>query len=59
MFEGIAKTNTTHTVNPNAMEIVGFEGIAKTNTTHTFTYGDKKQCGLRVLLKQILPTPLF
>ena len=35
MFEGIAKTNTTHTyyVDENAPR--EFEGIAKTNTTHT------------------------
>ena len=35
MFEGIAKTNTTHTKDEMKMLQVKFEGIAKTNTTHT------------------------
>ena len=35
MFEGIAKTNTTHTCYNSASYGGKFEGIAKTNTTHT------------------------
>ena len=35
MFEGIAKTNTTHTNLPAVKFKAQFEGIAKTNTTHT------------------------
>ena len=34
-FEGIAKTNTTHTNISGMTNTVLFEGIAKTNTTHT------------------------
>ena len=34
-FEGIAKTNTTHTIIIIAIYGRLFEGIAKTNTTHT------------------------
>ena len=34
-FEGIAKTNTTHTQSFQKEANHGFEGIAKTNTTHT------------------------
>ena len=57
-FEGIAKTNTTHTdTTDNALHLE-FEGIAKTNTTHTDSKSFAKSVGLRVLLKQILPTPL-
>ena len=35
MFEGIAKTNTTHTFSSLPYLDPLFEGIAKTNTTHT------------------------
>ena len=35
MFEGIAKTNTTHTYEALGFLLEKFEGIAKTNTTHT------------------------
>ena len=35
MFEGIAKTNTTHTLFIPQLSTIAFEGIAKTNTTHT------------------------
>ena len=35
LFEGIAKTNTTHTISLNIGGTQPFEGIAKTNTTHT------------------------
>ncbi len=35
MFEGIAKTNTTHTRICITPGVSVFEGIAKTNTTHT------------------------
>ena len=35
LFEGIAKTNTTHTEYLNLKKDIRFEGIAKTNTTHT------------------------
>ena len=55
-FEGIAKTNTTHTCGQKCELKDMFEGIAKTNTTHTPFCGAGKQEGLRVLLKQILPT---
>ena len=34
-FEGIAKTNTTHTISNIYLNRRMFEGIAKTNTTHT------------------------
>ena len=34
-FEGIAKTNTTHTSQRIHSPYARFEGIAKTNTTHT------------------------
>ena len=34
-FEGIAKTNTTHTGVSRTECLCQFEGIAKTNTTHT------------------------
>ena len=34
-FEGIAKTNTTHTKQKQYFKDFLFEGIAKTNTTHT------------------------
>ena len=36
-FEGIAKTNTTHTLRAEILTRVLFEGIAKTNTTHTIS----------------------
>lgn len=35
MFEGIAKTNTTHTSSAPESTKVQFESIAKTNTTYT------------------------
>ena len=35
VFEGIAKTNTTHTFLEFGQRLHLFEGIAKTNTTHT------------------------
>ena len=35
LFEGIAKTNTTHTILRFEKAGQPFEGIAKTNTTHT------------------------
>ena len=41
MFEGIAKTNTTHTVIHQISNHVLFEGIAKTNTTHTYGQEEK------------------
>ena len=57
MFEGIAKTNTTHTYSFSSSKQVQFEGIAKTNTTHTCAFADYADKSLRVLLKQIQPTP--
>ena len=57
-FEGIAKTNTTHTTDPYYGVEIKFEGIAKTNTTHTPSFLSTIRSGLRVLLKQILPTQL-
>ena len=43
LFEGIAKTNTTHTIYILFNFISKFEGIAKTNTTHTFVLYESKQ----------------
>ena len=37
-FEGIAKTNTTHTMYIMRIRKRAFEGIAKTNTTHTLLF---------------------
>ena len=56
MFEGIAKTNTTHTSYFAIIHDKEFEGIAKTNTTHTLKITIIMFYSLRVLLKQILPT---
>ena len=56
LFEGIAKTNTTHTTLKIRMFKREFEGIAKTNTTHTSMKRLRSIRRLRVLLKQILPT---
>ena len=58
LFEGIAKTNTTHTMATRKKIGMGFEGIAKTNTTHTINIADKIKNSLRVLLKQIQHTLL-
>ena len=55
-FEGIAKTNTTHTIENIDCMNCAFEGIAKTNTTHTGIFAADPRVCLRVLLKQILPT---
>ena len=38
VFEGIAKTNTTHTAGLLVDATTLFEGIAKTNTTHTYLH---------------------
>ena len=57
MFEGIAKTNTTHTLIKMNLLICLFEGIAKTNTTHTHPVLYIFFHRLRVLLKQIQHTP--
>ena len=57
LFEGIAKTNTTHTKMTKEERRLVFEGIAKTNTTHTLKTKPSLDTCLRVLLKQILPTP--
>ena len=56
MFEGIAKTNTTHTERDLAFADGEFEGIAKTNTTHTRSLCRRVEKRLRVLLKQIQHT---
>ena len=56
MFEGIAKTNTTHTYLGLRYDTARFEGIAKTNTTHTSHNCNFFTSCLRVLLKQIQPT---
>ncbi len=58
MFEGIAKTNTTHTDVFDSIRDFLFEGIAKTNTTHTSYSSFESLVSLRVLLKQILPTQI-
>ena len=56
MFEGIAKTNTTHTKIKTFIYPRVFEGIAKTNTTHTSVTRHPTMRCLRVLLKQIQHT---
>ena len=56
VFEGIAKTNTTHTSLMEMVLLVLFEGIAKTNTTHTGFPTFEHKFRLRVLLKQIQHT---
>ena len=56
MFEGIAKTNTTNTIERDKIIDDLFEGIAKTNTTNTMVLSSSMTSGLRVLLKQIQQT---
>ena len=56
-FEGIAKTNTTHTGIVYFGFRLMFEGIAKTNTTHTNRIAKMMKICLRVLLKQIQHIP--
>ena len=57
LFESVAKTNTTHTDAEEAKSRCMFESVAKTNTTHTYLQLVLITLCLRVLLKQILPTP--
>ena len=57
MFESVAKTNTTHTESAIHVWEYTFESVAKTNTTHTWHLVGYGGVCLRVLLKQILPTP--
>ena len=51
-FEGIAKTDTTHTEDYYFNTAHLFEGIAKTDTTHTVPDNKVPGVCLRVLLKQ-------
>ena len=59
LFESIAKTNTTHTMEEVKKIEVKFESIAKTNTTHTVFVFLEVYISLRVLLKQIQHTLLY